>query len=232
VTIGPDGQPGQGTPGSPDGQPYPVRNRIRRFHDSAKRAGDAFSRFSDPRGAQPGSFRAGGPVSGNAGPPVNSQTAASRPRRIRRRPVSGPVAYFGHRVCKGQRGAAGRREDDQRSPDETQPARTCGVQATSNLMGGGIAACEHSGKRLNYDLLRRSMYNEWEFVYDPTKERPLPNPAGGERSVRPRPRWARVHSPPARPRRAGRRCRRDNAGNNAGAQAVGCSLAGYPLGPP
>jgi len=82
--------------------------------------------------------------------------------------------------------------------------------AQGNLMGGGIAGvastAESDSIMIYYD---RSMYNEWEFVYDPTKERPLPNPAGGERSVRPPSQMgSSTFAPGPAQEERGRRCRR------------------------
>jgi hypothetical protein len=61
------------------------------------------------------------------------------------------------------------------------PRGLAGVQgAQGNVMGGGIAGVaskmEDDSIMVYHD---RSKYNEWEFIYDPSKEKPLPNPAGG-----------------------------------------------------
>jgi len=45
----------------------------------------------------------------------------------------------------------------------------------------------------------RSKYNEWEFVYDPTKEKPLPNPNGGGAIGTPASQMDLVLSPPVPP---------------------------------
>jgi len=63
----------------------------------------------------------------------------------------------------------------------TNPRGLAGVQgAQGNILGAGIAGVASTLEDesiMNYN--NRSQYNEWEFVYDPTKERPLPNPNGG-----------------------------------------------------
>ena len=61
------------------------------------------------------------------------------------------------------------------------PRGLAGVQgAQSGLMGGGIAGVASTMKDDAIMVYNdRSKYNEWEFVYDPTKEKPLPNPNGG-----------------------------------------------------
>jgi hypothetical protein len=60
------------------------------------------------------------------------------------------------------------------------PRGLAGVQGgQGNIMGGGIAgvaSTKESDSIMVYN--DREKYNEWEFVYDPTKEKPLPNPSG------------------------------------------------------
>jgi hypothetical protein len=64
------------------------------------------------------------------------------------------------------------------------PRGLAGVQGMQGgaMMGGGIAGVgldstvEGDSIMLYND---RSKYKEWEFVYDPTKEKPLSNPNGG-----------------------------------------------------
>jgi len=60
------------------------------------------------------------------------------------------------------------------------PRGLAGVQNTQgNMMGGGIAgvaSTKESGSIMIYN--DRSKYNEWEFIYDPSKEKLLPNPNG------------------------------------------------------
>jgi hypothetical protein len=52
--------------------------------------------------------------------------------------------------------------------------------AQGNMMGGGIAGVASTAESDSIMVYNdHSMYNQWEFVYDPTKEKPLPNPAGG-----------------------------------------------------
>jgi hypothetical protein len=61
------------------------------------------------------------------------------------------------------------------------PRGLAGVQAAQgNIMGGGIAGVASTAESDSIMIYNdREKYNEWEFVYDPTKERPLPNPNGG-----------------------------------------------------
>jgi hypothetical protein len=52
--------------------------------------------------------------------------------------------------------------------------------AQGNLMGGGIAGVASTAESDSIMVYNdRSKYNEWEFIYDPAKEKPLPNPNGG-----------------------------------------------------
>jgi len=47
-------------------------------------------------------------------------------------------------------------------------------------MGGGIAGVASKTESDSIMVYNdREKYNEWEFIYDPTKEKPLPNPSGG-----------------------------------------------------
>jgi hypothetical protein len=61
------------------------------------------------------------------------------------------------------------------------PRGLAGVQgAQGNLMGGGIAGVASKTESDSIMVYNdREKYNEWEFVYDPSKDKPLPNPAGG-----------------------------------------------------
>jgi hypothetical protein len=61
------------------------------------------------------------------------------------------------------------------------PRGLAGIQnAQSGIMGGGMAGVASKVESDSIMIYNdREKYNEWEFVYDPTKERPLPNPAGG-----------------------------------------------------
>jgi hypothetical protein len=64
------------------------------------------------------------------------------------------------------------------TPNPRGLAAVQGAQGT--VMGSGIAGVAstmESGSIMIYN--DHSKYNEWEFIYDPTKERPLPNPSGG-----------------------------------------------------
>jgi hypothetical protein len=61
------------------------------------------------------------------------------------------------------------------------PRGLAGVQnGQGSMMGGGIAGVASTRESDSIMIYNdREKYNEWEFVYDPTKERPLPNPNGG-----------------------------------------------------
>ena len=188
VTIGPDGQPSPGgTPGTgPDGQPYPGSQPYPGVSTIPPNGPvTPFPGFQIPGGAQPGQFP--GQVAqypGMPGPPVNSQTGGVSPTPYPTQAGSqGQSPYFGQPGMQGvstaQQAAAAKMINDLLM--KPNPRGLAGVQgAQGNLMGGGIAGvastAESDSIMIYYD---RSMYNEWEFVYDPTKERPLPNPAGG-----------------------------------------------------
>jgi hypothetical protein len=60
------------------------------------------------------------------------------------------------------------------------PRGLAGVQgAQGNIMGSGIAGVASTVKSDSIMIYHdQEKYNEWEFVYDPSKERPLPNPNG------------------------------------------------------
>jgi hypothetical protein len=62
------------------------------------------------------------------------------------------------------------------------PRGLAGVQGMqgAGMMGGGIAGVASKEEKDAIMVYQdRKKYNEWEFIYDPTKERPLPNPNGG-----------------------------------------------------
>src|ERR1035441_1808724 len=188
VTIGPDGQPGPGgTPGiGPDGQPYPGSQPYPGVSTIPPNGPVMpFPGFQIPGGAQPGQFPGQmAQYPGMPGPPVNSQTGGVSPTPYPTQAGSqGQSPYFGQPGLQGtnaaQHAAAAKMINDLLM--KPNPRGLAGVQgAQGNLMGGGIAGvastAESDSIMIYYD---RSMYNEWEFVYDPTKERPLPNPAGG-----------------------------------------------------
>jgi hypothetical protein len=63
------------------------------------------------------------------------------------------------------------------------PRGLAGVQGgQGNIMGGGIAGVGLASTMEDESIMvynDRSKYNEWEFIWDPTKAKPLPNPNGG-----------------------------------------------------
>jgi hypothetical protein len=118
------------------------------------------------------------------GLPVSSQTGGVSPTPYPTLPGSqGQPPSFGQPGLQGvnpgqQAAAAAIINQILMTPN---PRGLAGVQnAQSGLMGGGIAGVastvEDEGIMVYND---HSKYNEWEFVYDPTKDRPLPNPNGG-----------------------------------------------------
>jgi hypothetical protein len=118
------------------------------------------------------------------GPPVNSQTQGVSATQYP--PQFGPQAQspFPQPGLQGagnlaQQAAAARMINDLLM--KPNPRGLAGVQnAQGNLMGGGIAgvaSTAESGSIMIYN--DRSKYNEWEFIFDPNKEKPLPNPNGG-----------------------------------------------------
>jgi len=133
-----------------------------------------------PAGGQPGQYP------GMPGPPVNSQTGGVSPTPYPTQPGSqGQSPYFGQPGMQGtnpaqQAAAAAIINQILMTPN---PRGLAGVQgAMGNLMGAGIAGVGLPSTMDDESIMLyndRSNYKEWEFVYDPTKERPLPNPNGG-----------------------------------------------------
>jgi hypothetical protein len=116
---------------------------------------------------------------------VSSQTGGVSPTPYPTQPgAQGQSPYFGQPGLQAAGNPAQQAAAAQMINDllmKPNPRGLAGVQsAQGNLMGGGIAGvastAESDAIMVYHD---RSKYNEWEFVYDPTKERPLPNPNGG-----------------------------------------------------
>jgi hypothetical protein len=64
------------------------------------------------------------------------------------------------------------------TPNPRGLAAASGVQG--NMMGGGIAGVASTMKDDSIMVYNdREKYDEWEFVYNPAKDKPLPNPNGG-----------------------------------------------------
>ena len=207
--TGPDGQPYPGTqpyPGSQ--QPYPGSQQLypgsqqpfpgsqQAFAGSQPYPGSQpnpgastlspsgqvqpFPGMPIPAGVQPGQYP------GMPGPPVNSQTGGVSPTPYPTQPGSqGQSPYFGQPGMQGtnpaqQAAAAAIINQILMTPN---PRGLAGVQgAMGNLMGAGIAGVGLPSTMDNESIMLyndRSKYKEWEFVYDPTKEKPLPNPNGG-----------------------------------------------------
>jgi hypothetical protein len=115
---------------------------------------------------------------------VNSQTGGVSPTPYPTQLGSqGQSPYFGQPGLQGtnaaQQAAAAKMINDLLM--KPNPRGLAGVQgAQGNLMGGGIAGVASKAESDSIMIYNdHSMYNEWEFIYDPTKEKPLPNPAGG-----------------------------------------------------
>jgi hypothetical protein len=184
--IGPDGQPVQGT--TPDGQPYPGAQP----YPGTQMPGGAPGFGSQP--VSPGSAMPGylpgqypGQVTqypGMPGPPVSSQTGGVSPAPYPTQPGSqGQSPYFGQpglQVTNPAQQAAAASIINQilMTPN---PRGLAGIQnAQGNMMGAGIAGVASTAKSDSIMIYNdREKYNEWEFIYDPTKEKPLPNPNGG-----------------------------------------------------
>jgi hypothetical protein len=202
ATIGPDGQPLPGT--TPDGQPYPgmqpypgtstlPSGGLAQLNPGTQIPGGGYAFGAQPGnpgnavpGYQPGQYPGQVPqYPGMPGPPVSSQTGGVSPTPYPTQPgAQGQSPYSGQPGLQGagnpaqQAAAAAIINQILMTPN---PRGLAGVQgAQGNLMGGGIAGvastAESDAIMVYHD---RSKYNEWEFIYDPAKERPLPNPNGG-----------------------------------------------------
>jgi len=184
--LGPDGQPvAGGTPAvGPDGQPYPGYSGA-----STVPPGGAMQPYPGgqvPGGGQPGQLPGQStPYPGMPGPPVNSQMGGVSPSPYPTQGGSqGQSPYFGQQGLQGagsqaqQSAAAAIINNILMTPN---PRGLAGVQNTQgNLMGGGIAGVASVAESDSIMIYNdHSKYNEWEFIFDPTKERPLPNPSGG-----------------------------------------------------
>ena len=126
-----------------------------------------------------------GQYPGMPGPPVNSQTGGVSPVPFPTQPGSqGQSPYFGQPGMQvsnpaQQSAAASIINQILMTPN---PRGLAGVQNAQggNLMGGGIAGVASTAESDSIMVYNdRSKYNEWEFVYDWTKEKPLPNPNAG-----------------------------------------------------
>jgi hypothetical protein len=121
---------------------------------------------------------------GMPGPPVNSQTGGVSPT-----PYPTQAGSQGQPPGFAQPGLQGTNPAQQAAAAAIinqilmtpNPRGLAGVQnAQGNMMGGGIAGVASTRESDSIMIYNdREKYNEWEFVYDPTKERPLPNPNGG-----------------------------------------------------
>jgi len=115
---------------------------------------------------------------------VSSQTGGVSPVPYPTQPGSqGQPAAFGQPGLQGtnpaqQAAAAAIINQILMSPN---PRGLAGVQgAQGNLLGGGIAGVASKAESDSIMVYNdHSKYNEWEFVYDPAKEKPLPNPVRG-----------------------------------------------------
>jgi type II secretory pathway pseudopilin PulG len=202
--LGPDGQPYPGMqpyPGTqpyPGAQPYPDPSAPQSGGQAPPNPGLQMPGGAPGFGAQPGSpgstmpgfqpgqFPGQSPqYPGMPGMPVNSQTGGVSPVPYPIQPGSqGQPPNFGQPGMQGavnpaqQAAAAAIINQILMTPN---PRGLAGIQNAQNgIMGGGIAGVaskEESDSIMIYN--DREKYNEWEFVYDPTKEKPLPNPNGG-----------------------------------------------------
>jgi hypothetical protein len=185
--IGPDGQPIVGT--TLNGQPYPsgqppypdpstpsLGGQVPPTPDTGAPSAPGIPGSSVP-GNQTGQFP------GMPGPPVSSQTQGVSPTPYP--PQFGPQGQSpfpqpGLQVANPaqQAAAASIINDLLMKPN---PRGLAGVQnMQGNTLGSGIAGVASTVESDSIMMYNdHEKYNEWEFVYDPTKERPLPNPNGG-----------------------------------------------------
>jgi len=199
----PDGQPYPGAQPYPGMQPYPGTSTLPSDGSVQPNPGMPIPGGGYPFSAQPGipgntmpgstvpGYQPGqypGQVTqypGMPGPPVSSQTGGVSATPYPTQPgAQGQSPYIGQPGLQAagnpaqQAAAAAIINQILMTPN---PRGLAGVQgAQGNLMGGGIAGVASTAKSDAIMIYQdRSKYNEWEFVYDPTKEKPLPNPAGG-----------------------------------------------------
>jgi hypothetical protein len=121
---------------------------------------------------------------GMPGPPVNSQTGGVSPAPYSTQPgAQGQPPNLAQPGLQGanpaqQAAAAAIINQILMTPNPRGMAGVPGAQG--NMTGGGIAGV---ASKMEDDSIMvyndRSKYNEWEFVYDPTKDKPLANPNGG-----------------------------------------------------
>ena len=121
---------------------------------------------------------------GMPGPPVNSQTGGVSATPYSTQPGSqGQSPNFSQPGMQGvnpaqQAAAAAIINQILMTPNPRGMAGVSGLQGA--MMGGGIAGVASTTKGDSIMVYNtREKYDEWEFVYDPTKDKPLPNPAGG-----------------------------------------------------
>jgi hypothetical protein len=172
------GAPGQGMPGRPQipgTQQYPSSGQTA----ASQYQGGVAAAYGSVQGTAPGQTP-GQRYPGMPGPPVNSQTGGMSP----------------YSTVPGAQGAAtgfpqpgmqvgGQPNDAVKLIQQilTSP-RPGGMPAATGAMGmslgagiAGVASTSEDEGILVYN--ERTKYNEWEFIYDPTKEKRVANPAGG-----------------------------------------------------
>jgi len=67
-----------------------------------------------------------------------------------------------------------------RAPATGQPGAGIGQGIGGQQIGGGIAGIASKSEDQAIMVYNdHTNYNEWEFIFDPTKQPPLPNPLGG-----------------------------------------------------
>jgi hypothetical protein len=172
------GTPPSGTPPYPSTPSYPGTIP---YPGASPSQGGGYGSGSQPGsmgstmpGYQPGSYP------GMPGPPVNSQTGGVSPYPTL--PGSqNPSPNFpqpglpGSNPSAQQTTAAAIINQILMSPNPRGVAGLGGMQGA--MMGGGIAGVASKTEGDSIMVVNdRSKYNEWEFVYDITKDKPLPNP--------------------------------------------------------
>jgi hypothetical protein len=202
--FGQQGAPGQGMPGQPVGIPglpgsqpgYPsVTGGRGGFTPPASTntggsfvggggslVGTGYSLGSQPTNQQPG--YPGQPLPGQPGAPVNSQQGGMSPTYPTAQGSNGtaPVGFPQPGTTAGNGNAAA---DMIRNILTTpRPGGMPQGVAGAQTIGGGIAGVASTGEGEGVKVYNdHTLYQEWEFIFDPQKQKQIPNPnqvgAGG-----------------------------------------------------
>ncbi|HLK67458.1 MAG TPA: hypothetical protein VKU19_28675 [Bryobacteraceae bacterium] len=123
----------------------------------------------------------GGQTGGFPGQPVNSQTGGVSPYPITPGANGGAPGFQqpGSVINSQLQGANQAQQMIQQILTQPRPG---GMPTAANgvTMGGGIAGFASNADAASIKIYNdRSNYKEWEFVFDPTKVKNVPNPLGG-----------------------------------------------------